>query len=109
MLSIPKSLRPILQAADRRRRLQVGIRLLLYTFSLGLLLSLLLTLLGRVYPLTWPTRLLAVGLGLTTVGIILTQLYAWLSPRSSLVTARQLDRQLGLDERLFTALELTQQ
>ncbi len=106
---IPPLLQPILRAADRRLRLQASVRLLLVTLSLGLLFTLLLSLVGRIYPLTWPTRLLALGLGLTAGGILITQLYAWLRPQSPLAAARQLDRRLRLDERLSTALELAQQ
>lgn len=106
---VPKPLRPSLRAADRRLRLQASLRLLPQMLSLGLFFSLLLILLGRLYPLTWPIWLLALGLGLTAALVSITQLYTWLRPHSPLVTARWLDRRLPLDERLATALELARQ
>jgi hypothetical protein len=106
-ISPPKHLMRSLQIVRRRMRLQQGLHLALISLSAGLLFTLLLILLGRLYPLTYPVVLLAVGLTLTMMGLLLALAFAILWPYSSLAVARLLDRRLNLDERLSTALELT--
>ena len=103
---IPKRLQPILGTAEIRLRLQDSLRGALLVWGGGLSLTLLLTLANRFYPLGWPVRLGLTGLGLTGLVFVVSQLYLWLRPHSPLVTARRIDRQLGLDERLATALDL---
>lgn len=103
---IPKRLQPILGTAEIRLRLQDSLRGALLVWGGGLSLTLLLTLANRFYPLGWPVRLGLTGLGLTGLVFVASQLYLWLRPHSPLVTARRIDRQLGLDERLATALDL---
>jgi hypothetical protein len=104
--TIPKSLERLLQAVNRRLRLQEGLQAGFIAFNSGLLATLLLLLSGRFYPLAWPLVLLALGLSLTLLGLGLTLAYVWLRPRSPAVMARLLDQRLKLEERLSTSLEL---
>lgn len=103
---LPKSFKQLLQAVGLRLRLQEGLRLTLLTLNAGLLLTLLLTLSGRFYPLVYPCVLLAAGLGVTMSALALVTLYAALRPYSPPALARLVDGRLHLDERLSTALEL---
>lgn len=104
--SLPQTLATALQSTTRRLRLQQTVRLTFWLLGLGLLVTLLLTLLGRMYPLAFPLTLLRLGLGFTGLGLLITWGYIWLQPQSPLVVARLLERRLNLDERLSTAVEL---
>jgi hypothetical protein len=95
-----------LQSASRRLRLQKTVRLIFPALSIGLLATLLLTLLGRLYPVAPPIVLLVVGLGVTLVSLLATLIYVWLRSKSPLVIARILDHHFNLDERLSTTVEL---
>lgn len=96
-----------LQRASRRLRLQKTVRLIVPALSIGLLATLSLTLLGRLYPLAPPHVLLVGGLGVTLVSLGTTLAYGWLRAKSPLAMARLLDHHFNLDERLSTSLELT--
>ncbi len=106
MTKTPSALQKILAQAKRQWRWQQTIRLLLPVLTLGLIGTLLLTLLGRLLPLAMPNNLLTWGLGATILALGLTWAYVWLRPISAQRLARQLDYRLKLDERLSTTLHL---
>lgn len=103
---LPPALNRVLTAATWRWRWRAALRFTARTLVGGLLLTLLLILMGRFYPLTWPLLLLLLGLGLTGVALAVTLAYALLRPYPPHLVARDLDRRLRLDERLTTALDL---
>ena len=107
--ALPQPLQQVIQKVIRRRRWQLGLRLTLRALMTGLGLTLLLILLGRFYPLSYPLVLLALGLAVTGLILTLTILYVFVRPFPAQIIAQQLDRQLKLDERLSTALELARQ
>lgn len=102
----PPPLHAWLRRMSRRRRWQAGVAASLPLVGGGLALTLALLLAGWLYPLGRPLGLLLAGLGLTVAGLLLGWAYLWLRPRPPQALARELDRRLGLEERLATALEL---
>lgn len=100
------TLAAVLHATRRRLRQQEGLKLIWRALGVGLAATLLLVALGRIRPLAWPGVLALIGAGFTLMGLLAALAYAWLRPRPEIAVARLLDRRLGLDERLSTALEL---
>ncbi len=74
----------------------------------GLGLSVLLLLAGRIWPLLYNGQFLAIGLIFTLLLFLVGQIFVWLRPLSPQKLARLGDAYLHLDERLITALELSE-
>ncbi|MEM7344231.1 MAG: hypothetical protein AAF485_08300 [Chloroflexota bacterium] len=102
-----KPLNTLINQTKRRLKLRETLYWGMVALGLGLLITLLLLLLGRWYPLALPQQLLFSGLAATLFITVLTIGYNLLRPQPSLGTARLLDQQLNLNERLTTTLELT--
>jgi hypothetical protein len=96
--------------ASVRRRLQWrdSLKAAWMTFGSGLGLTCLLLIAGRLWPLFFRGQLLLIGLSMTLLLFCLGQLVAWFRPISWQKLARLGDFYLRLDERLVTALELTE-
>ncbi|MDM8520844.1 hypothetical protein QUF64_12415 [Anaerolineales bacterium HSG6] len=93
----------------RRRRWQESMRLAVFGLIAGFLFTLILVGTGRYYPLALPSILFGVGLLTTAIMLVSMVIYGWLRPQSKQVTAQLIDEELGLDERLSTAFELSRQ
>lgn len=93
-----------------RRRLQwrSSLRLAWFSLVMGLGFTSFLLILGRLSPWLFPRTLLIIGLLSTLVLFALAQVYAWFQARPLHYLVRIGDHYLGLDERLTTALELSQ-
>ena len=100
--SLERELKPF----KRRVQWQSSIHTFWVTAAIGLALTCLLLLVGRVWPLLFQWQYLLIGLLATGVLIFLGQVYAWFKPHSLIDLARLGDATLTLDERLTTAVEL---
>jgi len=105
-MELPLPIITALQNGSRRMRLQKLMRAGAQILTAGLLGTLLLTLLGRLYPLAMPNTLLAAGLGITLIVLLGTLITIWLWKDSPHAIARRLDTRLKLDERLSASIEL---
>ncbi len=99
-------LMPYLRAFRRRLRRQDSLRFGLWGLCLGLALSILFSLLCRIFPLLWRSPLVLLSLICLSLTTLLALLWAWLRPRPLSAVALSCDRRLGLAERLSTALEI---
>ncbi|MDM8529012.1 hypothetical protein QUF58_12505 [Anaerolineales bacterium HSG24] len=102
-------LNKIVDRVHRRRRWQESMRLSVFGLIAGLLFTLILVSAGRYYPLALPPVLFGVGLSTTMLMLVSMVIYGWLRPQSTQVTAQLIDEELGLEERLSTAFELSKQ
>lgn len=91
---------------DRRRRAASSIMWGMRGLALGFLVALLSALAARVWPLLSTSGLLTLAILSGLTGLAAGILAAWLWPRPVLEMARFWDRQLGLKERLSTAVEV---
>ncbi len=106
-----QSLSAILQAMrplQRRLRQRDSLKAAWMSLGAGLGLSVLLLLAGRIWPLLYNGQFLAIGLIFTLLLFLAGQLFVWLRPLSPQKLARLGDVYLHLDERLITALELSE-
>lgn len=101
-----EQLRSILQAWDRRLRLQQTSGWLSRALMLGLVVGIGIAMAARGRPwLTNDEVALAAVMALTgVVGALLLMIWLW--PRQPIQAAQQFDRRFGLQERVSTALEL---
>lgn len=106
--NMPSPMEKILTAAIRRIRWQDGVKLVPRAIIGGLLVGLLLFVTSRFYPFVDRTTMLWVTGALVALGIVGTVGYLSLRSYSVAWVARQLDTRLNLDERLSTAVELSQ-
>lgn len=99
----------IVQHWARRARLQRSLQLAGLGLASGIGLALLVSLASRVTPLLTRNVLIALSIGLTVIGLLAGLLYPWLRAmrRSTVAWAREFDARFGLNERVSTALELT--
>jgi hypothetical protein len=104
MLNLQKDLIPF----KRRLQWRASLRLFWLTVSAGLAISCALLLVGRVRPLLFQWQLLLVGMAISMALLLVGQLYAWLKPLTVRQLARLGDAHLNLEERLTTALELSE-
>jgi chemotaxis protein histidine kinase CheA len=99
------AVRQHLVRVERRYRLRDAVRLAPLAVAAALGYT---ALLGALWRVTgWGSLAIVVGTGagLVAVALMLVLAYALLRPRDLMATARHADRELGLDERLSTALE----
>ena len=104
MLNLQKELIPF----KRRLQWRASLRIFWLTVSAGLVVSCALLLIGRVTPLLFQWQLLLVGMAISMALLLVGQLYAWFRPLTVRQLARLGDTHLKLDERLTTALELSE-
>ncbi len=97
-----QSIRPIYRRLQTRESIRVG----WMTVGVGLGITTLLLAAGRLTPLLMAGQLLAIGLSFTLFLAVTGQLWVWMRSVPVTMVARMGDAQLGLDERLTTALEL---
>ncbi len=102
--SLLQAMRPL----QRRLRQRDSLKAAWMSLGAGLGLSVLLLLAGRIWPLLYNGQFLAIGLIFTLLLFLTGQLFAWLRPLSPQKLARLGDAYLRLDERLITALELSE-
>ncbi len=103
---LPRPIQAVIQEVSRRLRLQEVVHLTWRTLTIGFALTLLLIIASWFYPLALPLILLVIGIGITGVLLLITWGYALFRTRPLPITARLIDRELNLDERLSTALDL---
>ncbi len=96
-----------LRAWDARTRLGESVRWLPRGLAAGLALAALLALAARLWPLLPRPDVIRLAVLLAIAGAAVALLVVWLRQRAPLDLARRYDRQLGLRERLSTALELS--
>lgn len=97
-----QSIRPIYRRLQMRESIRIG----WMTVGAGLGITTLLLVAGRLMPLLMAGQLLAIGLSFTLFLAAMGQLWVWMRPFPVGMVARMGDAQLGLEERLTTALEL---
>ncbi len=95
----------LLQHAQARLRMQEAASLAPWAAGLGLAAGALLAGIDRFAHLMPLDVLLATGAGLVLAALLTALLYALLRSRDLMLTARQADHLLSMDERLSTALE----
>lgn len=97
-----QSIRPIYRRLQTRESIRIG----WMTVGVGMGITTLLLVAGRLTPLLMAGQLLAIGLSFTLFLAAMGQLWVWMRPFPVAMVARMGDAQLGLEERLTTALEL---
>jgi hypothetical protein len=100
-----ETVRAHLARIERRYRLREAVRMAPWAAAAALAGTALLSALWRFTGWTSPTTVLLAGLGLLAAGFLVVLAYAMIRPRDLMATARHADLELGLDERLSTALE----
>ena len=92
----------------RRYRAQRAVRWALRGAASGLALALAITLIAVLRGLLLQSEFLMIAIGLMLIGLIGTAVAGFVWPRDRLTAARRFDRDVGLNERVSTALELAQ-
>lgn len=96
----------LVNAWERRLRLQQTVYWLPRSVIPGLVMGIVLAIYSRVRPGLSNTQILLVTAIITVAGLLGMLAYTWLRPRRVLESARHFDRNFGLQERVSTALEL---
>ncbi len=103
---LPPSIAALLRDTARRLRLRAACIGATYGLAVGLALGVGLGVLARVRPLFFTAQTLEWSLGALALGIVLGALVGALRPLSRATVAARADADLGLRERIVTALEL---
>lgn len=103
---LPPPIAALLRDTARRLRLRAACIGAAYGLAVGLALGVVLGVLARVRPLFFTAQMLAWSLGALGIGIVLGALVGALRPLSRAAVAARADADLGLRERIVTALEL---
>lgn len=103
---LPPSIAALLRDTARRLRLRAACIGAAYGLAVGLALGVILGVLTRVRPLFFTAQTLQWSLGALALGIVLGALVGAFRPLSRAAIAARADADLGLRERIVTALEL---
>jgi hypothetical protein len=103
---LPPPITTLLRDTARRLRLRAACLGAAYGLAAGLAIGVLLGVLARVRPLFFTAQTLEWSLGALTLGIVVGALAGGLRPLSRIAVAARADADLGLRERIVTALEL---
>ncbi|MCS7056864.1 MAG: hypothetical protein NZM18_11915 [Thermoflexales bacterium] len=103
-------LRASVQAWSRRARLQHSFSLIFFGLACSLGAALLIALASRVFPLMSTATLIALSIALAVAGTVGAFAYPWLrhARTQPLQWARIFDQRFGLQERISTALEISE-
>jgi len=103
---LPPPIANVLRDTARRLRLRAACLGAAYGLAAGLALGVALGILARVRPLFFAAQTLEWSLGALALGVVLGALAGALRPLSRAAVAARADADLGLRERIVTALEL---
>lgn len=104
--ALPPTISAFLRGTRRRLRLHAALTGAGYGFAAGLVLSIVVCLAARLWPLWLPDTTILYALGVVAVGTVAGIVVALSRPLPLSTVAARADAALGLRERLSTALEL---